>query len=336
MASWKAVGYAALGTLVLTGTGWLVLHRPVPAAPAATAPALGSATVLRTNVTAHDIRTGSLGYLDPVTVVAGAAGGVLTWLPSPGTTIGTDQRLYEVDGRPVPLWQGNRPAWRDLVPGMPAGPDLTQAEQDLAAHGYGSHLTGAAIRRWQAAHGLPRSGVIGLGQVVFQPGPVRVATVPAALGTPLHPGLTILTATATTKAVTVRLDPNRQGTVHAGDRVTITLPAGRTTPATVSSLGAPVSTVDGQATSTTVPVTIRLDARSPSGWMRRPTPTGWTPARSRSPSSPPSTTTCSRYRSTRCWPRPVAATRWVSPATGRGVSLPSTVDCSTRPVDLSR
>jgi len=260
MASWKAVGYAALGTLVLTGTGWLVLHRPVPAAPAATAPALGSATVLRTNVTAHDIRTGSLGYLDPVTVVAGAAGGVLTWLPSPGTTIGTDQRLYEVDGRPVPLWQGNRPAWRDLVPGMPAGPDLTQAEQDLAAHGYGSHLTGAAIRRWQAAHGLPRSGVIGLGQVVFQPGPVRVATVPAALGTPLHPGLTILTATATTKAVTVRLDPNRQGTVHAGDRVTITLPAGRTTPATVSSLGAPVSTVDGQATSTTVPVTVRLDA----------------------------------------------------------------------------
>jgi hypothetical protein len=257
MASWKGAGAAALGAVILAGTGWLVLHRPVPATPAAPTPALGRATVVRTSVTARDIVTGTLGYLDPVTVVAGASGGVLTWLPDPGTTIRPDQRLYEVDGRPVVLWTGTRPAWRDLVPGMAPGPDLTQAERNLA--GSGGHLTGAAIRRWQAAHGLPRTGVIGLGQVVFQPGPVRIGTVPAALGTPLHPGLTILTATSTSKAVSVRLDPYHQGAVHPGDRVTVTLPGGRTTSGTVASVGAPVSTVDGQNTGTTVPITIRLD-----------------------------------------------------------------------------
>jgi putative peptidoglycan binding protein len=256
MASWRTVGYAALGALVVTGTGWLVLHRPVPATPAPGTPALGSATVVRTNVTARDIVTGSLGYLDPVTVVAGTNGGVLTWLPDPGTTVGQDQRLYEVDGRPVVLWTGARPAWRDLVPGMPAGPDVTQAEQNLAAHGYGGHLTGAAIRHWQAAHGLPRTGVIGLGQVVFLPGAVRVGAVPAALGTPLHPGLTVLTATATGKAVSVRLDPNRQGVVHSGDRVTVTLPDTRTTPGTVSAVGPP-GLAEGAQT-VTIPVTVRL------------------------------------------------------------------------------
>src|SRR5262249_52984412 len=82
----RSVGYAGLGALVVTGTGWLVLHRPVPAAPADNVPALGSATVVRTNVTAHDIVTGSLGYLDPVSVVAGAMGGGLTRLPAPGPT----------------------------------------------------------------------------------------------------------------------------------------------------------------------------------------------------------------------------------------------------------
>jgi hypothetical protein len=203
-----------------------------------------------TNVTAHDIVTGSLGYLDPVTIVDGARQGILTWLPEPGTVIGIDQRLYEVDGRPVVLWQGNRPAWRDLVPGMPAGPDVTQAERNLD-----SGLSSVAIRRWQARHGLPQTGVIALGQVVFQPGPVRVATVPAALGTPVGPGAPILTATSTRRAVSVQLDPNRQTVVHPGDRVTITLPNRHATNGTVVSVGAPVANPNG---SLAIPVSVGL------------------------------------------------------------------------------
>src|SRR5579859_1382851 len=213
MAERRTVGYAAAAVLVVAGTGWLVLHRPAVAAPGP-GPALGTATVVRTNVIAHEVVTGTLGYLDPVTVVAGTGTGVLTWLPAPGRLVGFDQRLYEVDGRPVLLWQGDRPAWRDLVPGMPAGADVTQAEHNL-----GAPLTGTAVRRWQAAHGLPRTGVIALGQVVFLPGPVRVSAVSVPRGTPVHPGLPVLTVTSTAKAVSVSLDPSRQTTVHSGDSV---------------------------------------------------------------------------------------------------------------------
>jgi hypothetical protein len=247
MANWKVV---VIGAVLVTGTGWLVLHRPAPAMPTS-ANTTSTATVVRTNVTAHDIVTGSLGYLDPVAIVGGTRQGVLTWLPAPGTVVNFDQRLYEVDGQPVVLWRGTRPAWRDLVPGMPAGPDVAQAEQNL-----GGRLSGAAVRRWQARHGLPQTGVIPLGQVVFQPGPVRVATVPAALGTPVGPGAPVLTATSTRKAVSVQLDLNRQTVVHQGDPVTISLPNQRTTKGTVVSVGAPVAA--GAAGTLVIPVNVGL------------------------------------------------------------------------------
>jgi peptidoglycan hydrolase-like protein with peptidoglycan-binding domain len=236
-------GYAAVGVLVVAGTGWLVLHRAGPAEPATTGPAVGTATVVRTNVTAHTVLTGILGYLGPLSVLASGGGGVLTWLPDAGATVGPDQRLYEVDGRPVLLWTGARPAWRDLAPGIPDGPDVAQLERNLVALGYGAGVTvdehftaatGTAVRRWQAAHGLPRTGAVPLGQVVFLPGAVRVGAVPVAPGAPLAPGLEILRVTSTGKAVTVNLDASRQGSIHAGDHVTVTLPGGRATSGTVA------------------------------------------------------------------------------------------------------
>jgi peptidoglycan hydrolase-like protein with peptidoglycan-binding domain len=139
-----------------------------------------------------------------------------------------DQRLYEVDGRPVLLWIGDRPAWRDFAAGMADGPDVAQLERNLVALGFGAGLTvdnhfstatASAIRRWQAAHGLPRTGAVALGRVVFRDGPVRIRAVPAILGAPLSPGAPVVVVTSTTTAVTVDLDPVRAGSVHAGDAV---------------------------------------------------------------------------------------------------------------------
>ncbi len=245
----RTVGYAVVGVLVVAGTAWLVLHRTGPAEPATTGPAVGTATVVRTNVTARTVVTGTLGYLAPVSVIASGGGGVLTWLPEIGATVGPDQRLYEVDGHPVLLWTGARPAWRDLAPGIPDGPDVAQLERNLVALGYGAGLTvdehlsaatGTAVRRWQAAHGLARTGTVPLGQVVFLPGPVRVAAVPVASGAPVTPGLELLRVTSTGKAVTVNLDANRGSPVHPGDRVTVALPGSRTTTGTVTTVGVPV------------------------------------------------------------------------------------------------
>jgi hypothetical protein len=244
------VGTAA--AVVAAGTGWLAGRDPLrPATPAG--PASGSAPVVRTTVVARDVVAGTLGYLDPTDVVAPARGGVVTWLPPIGAVVGRDERLYEVDGAPVVLWTGARPQWRDLVPGL-SGADVTQAESNL-----GTHLTGTAIRRWQAVHGLSQTGVIRLGQVFFASGPLRVATREASAGMPLTDGLRVITATSTRKAVSVNLDPGRQSIVREGAKVLISLPTGRTASGTVTATGAPVPESTSDSRRLVLPVTVGFD-----------------------------------------------------------------------------
>ena len=125
---------------------------------------------------------------------------------------------------------------------------MRQLEDNLVALGFDpgraitvdrhyGRATAAAVRRWQRTAGLPRTGAVALGEVVFLPGPVRVATVAATVGTPLQAGTPVLTATPARPLVMVALDPNLQQLVRRGNRVQVTLPNGRTTPGTVTAVG---------------------------------------------------------------------------------------------------
>jgi multidrug efflux pump subunit AcrA (membrane-fusion protein) len=71
-----------------------------------------------------------------------------------------------------------------------------------------------------------------------------------------------LQASSTARRVSVALDPDLQAKVRAGDRVTITLPDGGTTPGRVTSVGrvatVPSSSSGGSDSGPTVPVHIRL------------------------------------------------------------------------------
>jgi hypothetical protein len=93
------------------------------------------------------------------------------------------------------------------------------------------------VKRWQKATGRAQTGAVQLGQVVFLPGPIRVATVPATVGAPLPSGTAVLTASSTRPQVTVALDPALQQLVRRGDRVEVILPDGKTTRGTVASVG---------------------------------------------------------------------------------------------------
>jgi peptidoglycan hydrolase-like protein with peptidoglycan-binding domain len=279
------VGYAAAAVMVLGGAGWLVLRHATADGTAAAAAPTRTVRVARTDVVVRTLVGGTLGYVGQATLPA-AGPGILTWLPAVGTVVRVDQRLYEVDGRPVLLWIGDRPAWRDFAAGMPDGPDVAQLERNLVALGFGAGLTvdnhfstatGSAIRRWQAAHGLPRTGAIALGQVVFRDGPVRVGAVPATLGAPLSPGDPVVVVTSTVTAVTVDLDPVRAGSVHVGDAVSVSpLGAGQgaqsaPVPGRVTAIGsaiAPPAATGGGPTgggsggstvASTVPVTVGVD-----------------------------------------------------------------------------
>jgi hypothetical protein len=174
--------------------------------------------------------------------------GSVTWLPAAGAVVQQGQTLYAVNGRPAVLLYGAQPAYRELGAGA-SGDDVRQLEQDLVALGFATAanlvadgtFTGAdaaAVDRWQAALGVPQTGAVRLGEVVFAAGPVRVAAVRAALGVQAAPGALLLDLTPTRHSVTAQLDAGRQQLVHPGDRVSVLMPDGKTNAAgTVTDVG---------------------------------------------------------------------------------------------------
>jgi hypothetical protein len=216
-------------------------------------PALGSAEVTRRTLVDQQRFDGTLGHGDAVPVV-NRTRGTLTWLAPAGSTVDRGQPLYEVDGRKVPLLFGDRPAWRTLGPDT-SGPDVKQLKQNLVALGYatagtlgtGDAWTAAttdAVKRWQKAAGLDQNGVVDLGEAVFLPGAVIVASQSGHLGEDAAPGGPVLTATPAAPVVTVKVDASKRGLVAAGDTVDIELPSGKRIPGTVTSVGA-VATGNG-------------------------------------------------------------------------------------------
>jgi hypothetical protein len=177
-------------------------------------------------------------------------GTTYTWLPQAGQVISLDQRAYAVSGEPVPLLYGSIPAYRAFYVGMPDGRDVGELTRDLIALGYGDGLaqsdhyslaTAAAVQRWQKARALPVTGEILLGEVVFEPGPIRVTSVTPSVGASIAGGGggsgssgaggggTVLTATGTAPVVTVDLGVSQEYLVKPGDTVSVVMPDGTTT-----------------------------------------------------------------------------------------------------------
>ena len=240
--------------IVLSGPPW---RSPHPAATAAVT--LGSAPVVRTDLTTTVQVGGSLGYAGSYTVVNQAAGTAYTALPAPGAIIRRGQRLYEVDGAPVILCYGTTPEWRSLSAGVAPGRDVAQLDRNLIALGHGAGLTvgdyftGAtayAVEVWQTARGLPVTGTVPLGQVAYAPGPLRITGVTPVPGSPPQPGTAIATATSPVPVVIAAVPVGQEYLVKAGDAVTVTLPNGvSTTPGVVTSVSSVASAGSGSADS---------------------------------------------------------------------------------------
>jgi hypothetical protein len=122
--------------------------------------------------------------------------GTVTWLPRIGDVIQPGHTLFRVDGKPVVLMNGGLPAYRTLRQGVGDGPDVRQLERGLSALGYSPGIvdahytasTAAAVRTWQHALGLQRTGQVELGRVVFLPGARRVIDVKTSLGSSVRNG----------------------------------------------------------------------------------------------------------------------------------------------------
>jgi hypothetical protein len=244
-----AAAAGAVAMVAVTGGG------RAPAAPAA--PPVTTARVTRTNLVTTVLTEGTLGYVTSRPVV-NLLTGTYTQVPGPGRHIAAGGVLYAVDNLPVVLMTGRIPAWRAMAPGIGNGPDVTELERNLIALGYASGLltspgdvwtaaTTTAVERWQQAAGLPVTGQIDLGRVLFLPGPVRTGAAGVAAGDPASPGQAPYQVTTDHRVVTVPLNPVSAPRVTRGEQVTIILPAGVSARARVTAIGPPAPSGSGMA-----------------------------------------------------------------------------------------
>jgi hypothetical protein len=216
--------------------------------------------------------------------VTGRDGGTLTWLPPAGQVIGQGQALYRVDnGSPVVLLYGSVPDWRPMATGD-TGADVSQLNHDLVRLGYANSADVSALGwdyySWETGYGAQRMeehlgvssppGSVTLGQVMFEPGALRVSQVTGSLGG--QAGGPVLDATSTRHVVTISLDAAQQAEVTAGDKVTVTLPDGTATPGVVSWVGKVAASSGGSGGNggngvATIPVTVTLDHPAVAGTL---------------------------------------------------------------------
>jgi len=261
------VGAVVVGAVAWIGVGHPFGGRSPSGGHVDNADPTATATVVRQSLSEQAQESATLGYSGSYSVV-NQVQGTLTWLPALGQIVKNGQALYDVNGQPVVLLTGSTPAYRTLAEGAAPsdveGADVQNLNYDLVALGYitgpdlGSEVdqfgswTKVGIEDLQRALGLPVTGSLALGSVVFLPTAARITGLGPTdtLGGVAQPGSTVLTATSTSRVVTIDLDASQQGEVAVGDAVTITLPDNQTTPGTVSSVGTVATTPSGDGGST--------------------------------------------------------------------------------------
>lgn len=243
------IAIAAVVILGVAVAGWIQAWVSAAKQPAAST-ALPPATAMIIKTTLVETRTlpGTLGYGDPVPVT-GTVAGTLTWIAPVGSIVKRGEPLFNVDERPVVALYGSVPLYRTLrdnVAGATHGTDIRQLKENLAELGYTgftvddtyTSAAAAAVRTWQADLGLPETGTVEPGQVVFTPATVRIAEHTARVGDILgERGVPVLTYTDTTRLVTIGLDVANQALAVEGRKVTVKVPGREEAEGKISKVG---------------------------------------------------------------------------------------------------
>jgi hypothetical protein len=274
----RRAGWVAAGVAVVLAAGAAAAWRAGVFSPAVASggqpggPAPATAAVVRGDLSASTPVAATLGYAGSYTVT-GSGGGTLTWLPALGQVISQGQIVYQTgNGSPVVLLYGTVPEWRVMSEGT-TGADVAQLNHDLVALGdassgnvagpgwdYFSAATGSGVQLLEEHLGVTSPAAsLSPGQVVFEPGAIRVTQVTGSLGGPAAGP--VLQATSDQQVVSIALDTAQESQVAAGDKVSVTLPGGSSTPGVVASVGTVATSTAGQGGSgstTTIPVTVTL------------------------------------------------------------------------------
>ncbi|MFG2624438.1 peptidoglycan-binding protein [Streptomyces sp. NPDC048473] len=194
-----------------------------------------TATVVRTDLVQSKTVDGKLDFAQR-RAVKSAVEGTVTVAASEGRTLTMGQALYELNDKPVTLLYGPVPMFREMKAGD-RGSDVLQLERNLRDLGYGSNLyvdtrydkdTEAAVKQWQKSLNRDSTGRVGRGDVVFQPGQVKVVSADAALADQVGPDEPVLTIASTKPVVRAQLEQADGALTSRGTKVEVTLPSGKT------------------------------------------------------------------------------------------------------------
>ncbi|MFD4021674.1 peptidoglycan-binding domain-containing protein [Streptomyces sp. SH5] len=200
-----------------------------------------TAAVVRTDLVLSRTVDGRIDFAQRRAVKA-AVEGTVTVAAAEGRTVRRGEALYELNDKPVTLLYGPVPAFRGMKKGH-RGSDVLQLERNLRDLGYGAGLyvdteygedTEAAVKRWQKHLNREATGRVGRGDVVFQPGEVKVVSADAALADQVGPDAPVLTIASTRPVVRALLEQTDGALTARGTKVEVTLPSGKTVPGKVA------------------------------------------------------------------------------------------------------
>jgi len=206
-----------------------------------------TATVTKGDLVGETTVQGTLHYAASYTLKS-AFEGVVTALPTPGTTLTQGSHVYTVAGNNTYLLHGSPPAWRAFEEGMSDGEDVTQLETALSELGYfeatpNAHFdwsTIAAIKKWQKALTLTQSGSLPLGTVLFAPEDLRIGALKARVGDNATMETELFTASSSRQVISANLKLSDQALGVVGNSVTVRLPgSAATTTGTITSVEPP-------------------------------------------------------------------------------------------------
>jgi multidrug efflux system membrane fusion protein len=261
-----SVAGAAAVVLTVAAAGTVYLRAAPSDHRADSKPPLPPATqkVVRGDLVAQVIVSGSVQFSGARSVTNHLTG-VVTWMPAANSVVKQGRKLYAVDNTPVVLLHGPLPAWREFKPGMSDGEDVRMLEESLAELGYSGFTvddkfnskTEAAVKRWQKNTGLPQTGKIELGRVVFAPGPLRIASVQVHPGDPAANGQDVLRASGSQQRVSAQVPAEERNLAARGAKVTVELPDGTRMAGAISSVGTLKNMQGGKKA---IPITVQLNS----------------------------------------------------------------------------
>ncbi|MFI1419215.1 peptidoglycan-binding protein [Streptomyces sp. NPDC020731] len=172
---------------------------------------------------------------------------------------------------PTPTGSGDGTGTGSVTATELKGMDVLQFETNLAALGHTGFTvdemftakTADAVERWQKSLGMPETGTVGIGDVIYSAGKVRIGRPGVRLGEAVTENA--LTYTGTARKVVVDASAADASWAVRGTAVRVRLPDGRTVRGEVASVGRQASAPEGGSGEdgsgqggATVPVTVTI------------------------------------------------------------------------------